>query len=101
MKTIFKSFSFIILSFIFVPLHSFGQTSKSPEWIKVEGNRFVNEYGQTVIFQGVNIADPDKLAKAGKWEKKHFEEAKNWGSNIIRLPIHPAAWRERGSEEYI
>lgn len=101
MKTIFKSLIFIILSFIFVPLHSFGQTSKSPEWIKVDGNRFVNESGQTMIFQGVNIADPDKLARAGKWEKKHFEEASNWGSNIIRLPIHPATWRDRGSEEYI
>jgi len=101
MKYIIRSVSVIILSFVFFPFLTHCQTSKSPEWIKVDGKRFVNESGQTVIFQGVNIADPDKLEKSGKWEKKHFEEAKNWGSNIIRLPIHPAAWRERGSEEYI
>jgi len=90
-----------ILAFVLFPVLAYCQSSKSPEWIKVEGNRFVNESGQTIIFQGVNIADPNVLSKEGKWEKKHFEEAKNWGSNIIRLPIHPAAWREIGSEEYI
>lgn len=101
MKPTIKFLSVVILFLIFFPVMVNCQTKNTPEWIKVDGNRFVNESGKTIIFQGVNIADPDKLAKAGKWEKKHFEEAKNWGSNIIRLPIHPEAWRERGSEEYI
>ena len=101
MKTVIKLLSIVISSLIFFPAIVNCQTNTSPEWIKVDGNRFVNESGKTIIFQGVNIADPDKLAKAGKWEKQHFVEAKNWGSNIIRLPIHPASWRERGSEEYI
>ena len=77
------------------------QTVASPGWIRVEGNHFVNSAGQTVIFQGVNFSDPDKLVRAGKWQKAHFEEARNWGANIIRLPIHPSAWRERGAEEYL
>jgi aryl-phospho-beta-D-glucosidase BglC (GH1 family) len=101
MKSTKLTSAVLILAWICLPFLNNAQTTHSPEWIKVDGNKFVNESGKTVIFQGVNISDPDKLAKAGKWEKKHFEEAKNWGANIIRLPIHPATWRERGSENYI
>jgi endoglucanase len=70
-------------------------------WIKVEGNKFVNEKGKAIVFRGVNISDPDKLEKIGKWDKKYFEEAKAWGSNIIRIPIHPATWRTRGTDAYL
>jgi len=101
MRTIFKFFTILILSSLFISFLVNCQVDRSPEWIKIDGNRFVNESGQTMIFQGVNIADPDKLDKAGKWQIEHFEEAKNWGANIIRLPIHPETWRERGSEDYI
>jgi endoglucanase len=101
MRLTIKFLTVIILSLIFFPFVTNCQTNPSPEWIKVDGNHFVTESGKTIIFHGVNISDPDKLVKTGKWEKKHFEEAKNWGADIIRLPIHPATWRERGSEEYI
>ena len=26
-----------------------------------------------------------------------FQAAKSFGSNIVRLPVHPIAWRSRGS----
>src|SRR5690606_33174716 len=35
--------------------------------IRVQGNRFVDESGATVVFQGVNISDPDKLERDGHW----------------------------------
>lgn len=75
-------------------------THKQAE-VKVKGNLLVDENGKTVIFRGVNIGDPDKLVKQGKWSKEHFQAAKSFGSNIVRLPIHPIAWRSRGSEEYL
>ncbi|MDZ7345796.1 MAG: glycoside hydrolase family 5 protein [candidate division KSB1 bacterium] len=75
---------------------SFGQSR-----IRVDGNRFVNEDGETVIFQGVSIADPDKLVREERWQERLFAEAASWGANIVRLPIHPRAWRERTPEKYL
>jgi len=69
--------------------------------ISVDGNKFVNETGETVIFKGLNIADPDRLVKEGQWKADIFNEVAAWGANIVRLPVHPAAWRERGKDEYL
>jgi aryl-phospho-beta-D-glucosidase BglC (GH1 family) len=68
--------------------------------VSVDGNRFVNEAGETMIFKGVSIADPDKLAATGRWSKSHLGAVKSWGSNVIRVPVHPVAWRERGKDGY-
>ena len=77
------------------------QNTNSMDWISIKGNRFVNESGKTMIFQGVNIRDPHNLEEDGNWTLSHFKEAKKWGANIIRLPIHPVAWRARGEAEYL
>jgi aryl-phospho-beta-D-glucosidase BglC (GH1 family) len=69
-------------------------------FIRVEGNKFVDENGDRVIFRGVNISDPDKIQKNGRWTKRHFEVIKQWGANVVRIPVHPVAWRQRGQEEY-
>jgi endoglucanase len=68
--------------------------------IHVEGNRFVDEAGATVIFQGVNIADPDNLIREGHWSRELFQVIASWGANIVRVPVHPAAFRGRGAEAY-
>ena len=101
MKKSSITFALISLSLILLLLPAYTQNEKPVEWISVEGNRFVNESGETRIFQGVNIRDPHNLAEDGRWEKAHFEEAKKWGANVIRLPIHPGAWRERGEACYL
>ena len=69
--------------------------------IQVNKNQFVDASGKPVIFRGVNIRDPHNLAEDGNWKKSHFTEAKKWGSNVIRLPVHPRAWRDRGEAEYL
>lgn len=68
--------------------------------IRVKGNKLLTEQGETFIFRGVNISDPDKLSKNGKWSKAHFEAIKSFGANVVRVPIHPIAWRERGNKAY-
>ena len=68
--------------------------------IQVKGNKFVNDNGAIITFQGLNVADPDKLDKEGKWNEMLFKELKSWGANVVRFPVHPKAWRERGAEEY-
>jgi endoglucanase len=77
------------------------QLKRKQREIKVQGNVLVDDSGRTVILRGVNIGDPDKLVKQGKWRKAHFEAAKSFGANTIRVPIHPIAWRSRGSEGYL
>jgi hypothetical protein len=69
--------------------------------IEVVGNQFVNEDGSTIVFRGVNASDPAKLEKDGHWNLAYFQEAKDWGANIIRLPVHPVRWRSYGKNEYI
>jgi len=96
-----SSFFLISLSLILLPQAAGAQTTKSMTWISVEGNHFVNESGETVVFRGLNVRDPHDLANQGHWKKSHLEEARRWGANVIRLPIHPRSWRERGQAEYI
>jgi len=69
--------------------------------ISVKGNSFVNPDGDTILFRGVSISDPDKVENDGYWEKEHFMKLKEMGAMIVRIPVHPAAWRERTPEEYL
>ncbi|MCA0236886.1 MAG: glycoside hydrolase family 5 protein [Bacteroidetes bacterium] len=69
--------------------------------IQVKGNQFVTPDQDTFIFRGLNASDPDRLAGIGHWNAAYFDEIKRWGANIVRLPVHPTAWRERGQEEYL
>src|SRR5689334_7268124 len=48
--------------------------------INVDGNRFVDEQGATVVFQGVNIADPDHLVRNGHWNRELFQAIAGWGA---------------------
>lgn len=69
--------------------------------IRVQGNKFVDPQGSTVLFRGVAISDPDKVERQGHWGKAHFEKVKELNPNVVRIPVHPVAWRERTPEKYI
>jgi len=69
--------------------------------IAVRGNRFVDPAGETVLFRGLSIADPDKLAQQGRWNRELFAAVKDMGANLVRLPVHPAAWRQRTPAGYL
>ena len=95
-----KKISFLCLLLLMVSLMTSAQDNSFSR-ISVEGKNFVNEQGEVVVFKGLNIADPDRLEKQGQWKAAIFDEVAAWGANIVRLPVHPAAWRERGQEEYL
>jgi len=99
MKLLIRSFCVILFLGTFIQLQA--QKSNSLPLIKVEGNIFVNEKGETIVFRGYNSSDPDKLESQGQWTASYFSEIKNWGSNIVRFPIHPEAWRKRGKDNYL
>ena len=69
--------------------------------ISVKGNRFVDPDGKPVLFRGLSISDPDKLERQGHWNKEHFVKVKEMGTTLLRIPVHPVAWRERGGTDYI
>lgn len=69
--------------------------------ISVRGNHFVDPSGQTVLFRGVSIADPDKLVGEGQWNRALFVAVKDCGADLVRLPVHPAAWRARTPVKYL
>jgi endoglucanase len=77
---------------------SAAETPKPRRAIRVQGNQFVDATGSPIVFRGVAVSDPDKLEKEGHWDRRIFEEIKAWGANVVRVPIHPVAWRARGPQ---
>jgi aryl-phospho-beta-D-glucosidase BglC (GH1 family) len=75
--------------------------NKQMPLISVKGNKFVDPNGNPVLFRGLSISDPDKLDAQGHWSKDHFVKVKEMGARLVRIPIHPAAWRERTPAEYL
>jgi hypothetical protein len=83
----------------FPPTYTAG--AKTLPMIAVKGNKFVDPDGTTVLFRGLCISDPDKIAVQGHWSKDHFVKVKEMGTMLVRIPVHPIAWRERGQAEYL
>src|SRR5271165_4164220 len=79
----------------------FVANNKQMPLISIKGNKFVDPSGKTVLFRGLSISDPDKLETQGHWSKDHFVKVKEMGAKLVRIPVHPVAWRERTPVEYI
>jgi endoglucanase len=75
--------------------------AKNLPLIEVKGNKFINSLGDTILFRGLSISDPDKVEHQGYWNRKHFEKVKEMGTMIVRIPVHPVAWRERSPQKYL
>lgn len=98
--SIFSLFTACIILSLSTPAHAQDRGNALP-FLRVEGNHFVNEEGQPVMLRGMSFSDPDRLEKAGHWNKAYFQEAADWGANLVRFPVHPRAWRERGHDQYL
>jgi endoglucanase len=73
-----------------------------PPLLQVEGNRFVDEKGDTVQLRGVAITEPLMLASGdhthlGEWEEELFEVLYEWGAEVIRIPINPPNFSNYGA----
>lgn len=77
-----------------------GRSGSLPQ-LRVDGNQFVDPAGNQVVLRGVSFSDPDRLEKAGKWNREYFEAARSWNANVVRFPVHPLWWRDRGAENYL
>jgi aryl-phospho-beta-D-glucosidase BglC (GH1 family) len=81
------------------PLNS--PDAKKLPLLSVSGNRFVDPTGKPVLLRGVNIADPDKIESQGHWNRDLFVKVKATGATVVRIPVHPVAWRARGARNYL
>lgn len=77
------------------------QSAATLPQLRVDGNRFVNVDGETVILRGLSLSDPWHLARQGHWNRDYFEAAREWNAELIRIPVHPGWWREAGHEQYL
>ena len=91
----------ILLSCTDIYAQSISSDESKVQRIAVSGNKFINEAGQKIQFKGYSSSDPDKLVYNGKWNQGYFDEMKAWGANLVRFPIHPAAWRKHGKNAYL
>ena len=69
--------------------------------LSVKGNKIVDTTGRPVLLRGVAISDPDKVEHQGHWTKEHFQKVKDFGAMVVRIPVHPVAWRSRTPEHYL
>lgn len=93
--------SVIFLLLAVLPVAAKSKEEKGLAALSVKENVFVDESGRVVRLAGVSFSDPDKLEKEGHWNFKYFKEAKKWGCNVVRFPVHPYTWRYRGAEAYM
>jgi endoglucanase len=70
-------------------------------FLRVDGNRFVDEAGETVVLRGVSFSDPDWLEPRGQWNREYFVAARSWNANVVRIPVHPGRWRDRGEQAFL
>jgi aryl-phospho-beta-D-glucosidase BglC (GH1 family) len=82
-------------------LRPYTTDAKKMPLISVKGNKFVDPQGNPVLFRGLAISDPDKLDMEGHWNREHFVKVKEMGARVVRIPVHPVAWRERTPAEYL
>jgi endoglucanase len=68
--------------------------------VSVKGNQFMAG-GKPIIFHGMSSSDPEKLSRDQHWNKEYFDVMRSWGANLVRFPVHPAAWQKLGKERYI
>ena len=94
-------FACLFVSFVLFANADIQAQTRELSRISVKSNKFVTADGNPIIFRGLDTSDPNKLVKDGHWNKAYFQEMKNWGANIARFPVHPAAWRQQGKENYI
>lgn len=78
--------------------------------IRVEGERFIDEHGRTLILRGVNLAGSSKLPREGdsfvgrpfplEQAEDHFSRLKRWGLTTLRLVVTWEAIEHRGPGQY-
>lgn len=95
--------SFILILSVFgvagIPVAA--DKTESGAMLHTEGNRLVNENGETVRLVGLNIP---YTSWSDNCEKQVMDGLKicfdDWGSNAVRYPVTPQLWFGKNAEQY-
>lgn len=72
-----------------------------PKKFSIEGNKIVDDKGVEHVFRGVNVLDPGWMdAIYYNLNDAYFSQLAAWNVKIIRIPVHPAAYKYYGQEIY-
>jgi len=66
--------------------------SNFPSMLQAQGNRIVNNDGDTIHLHGVMPSDPARLDSQDMFDEKFYTQIRIAGANVIRLAVHPPYW---------
>jgi hypothetical protein len=72
-----------------------------PRRFHVEGNAFVDQFDQKMLFRGVDSVDPAQQKvdpNMPAWNENYYKTMADWGANIVRVPIMPSALHRFGMD---
>jgi endoglucanase len=77
-----------------------------PRRLHVDGNSFVDQYGQKVVLRGMASPDPVQQAMRNNpnlsfWNEQYYQAMASWGANIIRVPITPYSIHQYGMNQVL
>ena len=77
-----------------------------PRRFLVEGNAFVDQFGQKMIFRGISSMDPVQLDMHTEmyhptFNEKYYQVMASWGANIVRVPIVPSILQSYGMDQVL
>ena len=65
-----------------------------PVRLHTSKNSILSLNNQPVIFKGLMPPDPAQLNTKGKFTRSFFQEMRDAGANVIRIPVHPENWEQ-------
>jgi aryl-phospho-beta-D-glucosidase BglC (GH1 family) len=61
--------------------------------LRVDSNRIVDSKNNVIFLKGLALADPGDSTMASNWNIDYFRKAREWGAQVVRIPVHPTNWR--------
>ncbi len=94
----------LISSFTFTQLLMAQQESAFPQKFHIENNTLADEAKKPIVLKGVCIRDPVAMNATNAsfqnecvpLDDKLFKTAKEWGANVVRVPVLPMSWKLQG-----
>jgi endoglucanase len=69
-------------------------TAAYPVRLHTSGNSIMNVTDQAVVLKGLMPPDPAQLNSKGKFTRSFFQEMRDTGANVVRIPVHPERWEQ-------